>query len=91
MPGVPLRDYGNADPIKASASHVGAPRGSARILSALPNKEANVFVAGIDAHTRYVKVVVVERTGARVVLGPARVKMEESARLVALLAPYRPS
>jgi transposase len=48
-----------------------------------------VFVAGIDAHTRYVKVVVVERTGARV-LGPVRVKMDESARLVALLAPDRP-
>ena len=37
---------------------------------------------------RNVKVVVVERTGARV-LGPVRVKMEESARLVTLLAPYR--
>ena len=48
-----------------------------------------MFVAGIDAHTRYVKVVVVESTGARV-LGPMRVKMEEPARLVALLAPYRP-
>ena len=48
-----------------------------------------MFVAGIDAHTRYVKVVVVERTGGRV-LGPVRVKMEEPARLVALLAPSRP-
>lgn len=48
-----------------------------------------MFVAGIDAHTRYVKVVVVERTGARV-LGPMRVKMEDSARLAAVLAPYRP-
>jgi transposase len=48
-----------------------------------------VFVAGIDAHTRYVKVVIVDRTGARV-LGPVRVKMEDPARLVTLLAPYRP-
>ncbi len=48
-----------------------------------------MFVAGIDAHTRYVKVVVVDSTGARV-LGPVRVKMEEPARLVTLLAPYRP-
>jgi hypothetical protein len=40
-----------------------------------------VFVAGIDAHTRYVKVVVVESTGARV-LGPVRMKMEELAQLV---------
>lgn len=48
-----------------------------------------MFVAGIDAHTRYVNVVVVDRTGDRV-LGPVRVKMEEPARLVALLAPYRP-
>lgn len=48
-----------------------------------------MFVAGIDAHTRYVKVVVVSSTGDRV-LGPVRVSANESARLVALLQPYRP-
>lgn len=48
-----------------------------------------MFVAGIDAHTRYVKVVVVSRTGERV-LGPVRVNADQSARLVALLQPYRP-
>jgi transposase len=53
------------------------------------NQEANVFVAGIDAHTRYVKVVVVSSTGERV-LGPVRVKAAESARLVTLLEPFRP-
>jgi transposase len=53
------------------------------------NKEANVFVAGIDAHTRYVKVVVVSNAGDRV-LGPVRVNASETARLVTLLQPYRP-
>jgi transposase len=53
------------------------------------NQEANVFVAGIDAHSRYVKVVVVDRMGDRV-LGPTRVNVNESARLTAVLAPYRP-
>lgn len=48
-----------------------------------------MFVAGIDAHTRYVKVVVVAKTGERV-LGPVRVQATESARLVALLQGYRP-
>lgn len=48
-----------------------------------------MFVAGIDAHTRYVKVVVVSSAGERV-LGPVSVKASESARLVALLQPYRP-
>jgi transposase len=48
-----------------------------------------VFFAGIDAHTRYVVVVVVDRAGERV-LGPTRVKVGERERLVALLAPYRP-
>jgi transposase len=48
-----------------------------------------VFVAGIDAHTRYVKVVVVDSSGQRV-LGPTRVTLEERTRLVRLLTPYRP-
>jgi transposase len=55
----------------------------------LPNQEANVFFAGIDAHTRYVVVVVINRTGEKV-LGPTRVKVEHADRLLALLAPYRP-
>jgi transposase len=53
------------------------------------NQEANVFVAGIDAHTRYVKVVVVSSTGERV-LGPVRVNATAPTRLVTLLEPYRP-
>lgn len=48
-----------------------------------------MFVAGIDAHTRYVKIIVLSRTGERV-LGPVRVNASESARLVPLLARYRP-
>ena len=55
----------------------------------LPNKEANVFVAGIDAHTRYVVLVVVDRFGERV-FGPTRVPVTAPERLVALLAAYRP-
>jgi transposase len=60
-----------------------------RSRSALPNQEANVFFAGIDAHTRYVVVVLINRMGERV-LGPTRVKVGQPERLVALLAPYRP-
>lgn len=48
-----------------------------------------MFVAGIDAHTRYVKVVVVTRMGERV-LGPARVNASEAGRLGTVLQPYRP-
>jgi transposase len=48
-----------------------------------------VFFAGIDAHTRYVVVVLINSTGARVA-GPTRVKVSEPERLVALLAAYRP-
>lgn len=48
-----------------------------------------MFVAGMDAHTRYVVVVIVNRMGERV-LGPTRVKVEQPDRLLALLAPYRP-
>jgi transposase len=55
----------------------------------LPNKEANVFVAGVDAHTRYVVLVVVDKNGAKV-RGPLRVRTHERERLLAVLAPYRP-
>lgn len=48
-----------------------------------------MFVAGIDAHTRYVVVVVVNKTGERV-LGPVRVSVDAPERLVGALAPYRP-
>lgn len=48
-----------------------------------------MFVAGIDAHTRYVVLVVVDRVGERV-LGPTRVPVTAPDRLVELLAPYRP-
>lgn len=48
-----------------------------------------MFVAGIDAHSRYVVLVVIDKTGAPVV-GPTRVKNTEPQRLLALLAPYRP-
>ena len=48
-----------------------------------------MFFAGIDAHTRYVVVVLINRMGERV-LGPTRVKVGQPERLVALLAPYRP-
>ena len=48
-----------------------------------------MFFAGIDAHTRYVVVVVINRMGERV-LGPTRVRVDQRERLVTLLAPYRP-
>lgn len=48
-----------------------------------------MFVAGIDAHTRYVIIVVVNKAGERV-LGPTRVTVAEPERLLAVLAPYRP-
>lgn len=48
-----------------------------------------MFVAGIDAHTRYVILVVVNREGERV-LGPVRVNAGDPARLLATLAPFRP-
>ena len=37
-----------------------------------------MFFAGIDAHTRYVVVVLINKTGERV-LGPTRVKMDRPA------------
>lgn len=48
-----------------------------------------MFVAGIDAHTRDVVIVVVNRLGERM-LGPVRVKASDPARLLAILAPFRP-
>lgn len=48
-----------------------------------------MFVAGIDAHTRYVVVAVMNRFGEQV-LKPTRVGVEHPERLLALLAPYRP-
>jgi transposase len=55
----------------------------------VPNKEANVFVAGIDAHTRYVVVTVLNRFGEQL-LKPTRVRVDQPERLLGLLAPYRP-
>lgn len=48
-----------------------------------------MFFAGIDAHTRYVVVVIINKTGERV-LGPTRVKVRAPQRLLEVLAPYRP-
>jgi transposase len=48
-----------------------------------------VFFAGIDAHTRYLVIVVINRMGERV-LGPTRVRVDQRERLVTVLAPYRP-
>lgn len=48
-----------------------------------------MFVAGIDAHTRYVVVIVLNSSGERV-LGPTRVRVTEPDRLRQVLAPYRP-
>lgn len=48
-----------------------------------------MFFAGIDAHTRYVVVVIINSAGARVA-GPTRVSVREPEQLLARLAPYRP-
>lgn len=48
-----------------------------------------MFVAGLDAHTRYVVVSVVNRAGDLLVK-PTRARVPDSERLLALLAPYRP-
>lgn len=48
-----------------------------------------MYVAGIDAHTRYVVVVVVNKSGERVA-GPVRVLAAEREKLLELLRPYRP-
>lgn len=48
-----------------------------------------MFVAGIDAHSRYLVVIVVNKAG-ECVLGPQRVKVGAPERLLASLAPFRP-
>ncbi|HEX9106166.1 MAG TPA: IS110 family transposase [Longimicrobiales bacterium] len=48
-----------------------------------------MYVAGIDAHTTYLVVVVVSNTGERV-LGPTRVPYGKREQLMELLAAYRP-
>lgn len=48
-----------------------------------------MFTAGIDAHTRYVVVVIVNKSGERL-LGPVRIRASEPERLLETLAPYRP-
>ena len=48
-----------------------------------------MFVAGIDAHTRYVVIAVVSKAG-ELVQRPVRVPMGDPARLRATLAPYQP-
>jgi transposase len=48
-----------------------------------------VFFAGLDVHTRYVVLVVINKMGERV-LGPMRVRVDQHQRLLTLLAPYRP-
>ena len=48
-----------------------------------------MFVAGIDAHTRYCVVVVVNKVGERV-LSATRVPVGRPERLAAVLAPYHP-
>lgn len=48
-----------------------------------------MFVAGIDAHSRYLVIAVVDSTGTRV-LKPTRVRCDQPQRLLDVLAPYRP-
>ena len=72
-------------PRKSVGVHWSRPRSP----GALPNKEANMFFAGIDAHTRYVVVVILNNMGERVA-GPTRVKVGQPERLLELLAAYRP-
>lgn len=48
-----------------------------------------MFIAGVDAHTRYVVVVIINKFGERL-LGPVRIRDSEPARLLDALAPYRP-
>lgn len=52
-------------------------------------QEANVYVAGIDAHTKYLIVVVVSKMGDRV-MGPVRVNVDAREHLTTLLAEFRP-
>lgn len=48
-----------------------------------------MFFAGLDVHTRYVVVVVINKMGERV-LAPTRVRVDHPERLLTLLEPYRP-
>lgn len=48
-----------------------------------------MFFAGIDAHTRYLVVVLINNRGERVV-APTRIPVSQPDRLLALLAAYRP-
>lgn len=48
-----------------------------------------MYVAGIDAHTRYLMIVVVNKSADRVI-GPVRVPVGEPEQLLGLLAPLRP-
>ncbi len=48
-----------------------------------------MYVVGIDAHTRYLVLVIVNKSGERV-FGPQRVRVHERQRLLELLEPYRP-
>lgn len=48
-----------------------------------------MFTAGIDAHTRYLVVVILNKSGERLV-GPVRIRCSEPERLLETLAPFRP-
>jgi transposase len=48
-----------------------------------------MFVAGIDAHTTYLMIVIVDRSG-KLVQGPARIRNAEADRLVHLLEEHKP-
>lgn len=48
-----------------------------------------MFFAGIDAHTRYVVVVIINSTGDRV-HGPTRIMVDQPEQLLDVLGPYRP-
>ncbi len=48
-----------------------------------------MFIAGVDAHTRYVVLLIINKAGDRV-LGPMRIRASEPARLLEVLAAYRP-
>lgn len=48
-----------------------------------------MFYAGLDVHTRYVVLVIVNKQGERV-LPPTRIRVDQPERLLTTLAPYRP-
>ena len=58
---------------------------SAKIPRVHSQQEANVYVAGIDAHTRYLVLVVLNKAGERV-LGPKRVLCTRPQELLDALA-----